>query len=155
MWRLLPLLLLASCAAQQPDERLGDGQSPDSGRIVGTRDLPLRSAMPSGAGQSAEKAFQQGSTRGRIAESGTWRISTDVAHTRLRCATYETGIRIGQGDADCAAVRWLTDVQFGTRQVQCNSATRIHSGGGDLGITRGTFDAANCVRVVTRCTGPC
>ena len=40
-------------------------------------------------------------------------------------------------------------------ETHCNSATLIHTGGGELGATKAMFEASNCVRVVTRCNGPC
>lgn len=155
MWRSLPVLLLMSCAAQEPAEPITETQRSDGSRIVGTFDLPLSPEVTPSAGQLATKQFQQRDTWGRVSESGSWSIRTTVTHTRLRCATYETGIHLGQGNADCSNVRWLTDVQLGTRQTHCNSATLIHAGGGELAITRDTFEASNCVRVVTRCHGPC
>jgi hypothetical protein len=156
MWRLLPALVLVSCAAQEPEDSVvAEGRNSNSSRIVGTLDLPLTPASTSGARQPATKEFQGRSTRGRISESGTWSISTTVTHTRLRCATYETGIQLGQGNADCSNVRWLSAVQFGTRQTHCNSATLIHTGGDELAGMKDTFEASNCVRVVTRCNGAC
>jgi hypothetical protein len=155
MWRLLPVLLLASCAAQEPNDRVGEAPSPDGSRIVATLDLPLTPITSAGAGQPATRAFQGRDVQGEVSASGTWSIRAAVTHTRLRCATYETGIQLGQGNADCSNVRWLTEVQLGTRQTHCNSATRIHAGGGELPLAKDMFGLANCVRVVTRCTGPC
>lgn len=155
MWRLLPALLLVSCAAQEPADSVADAPGSDGSRIVGSVDLPLTLAPTAGARQPATKEFQGRDIRGRISESGTWSIRTVVTHTRLRCATYETGIQLGQGNPDCSNVRWLSAVQFGTRQMQCNSATLVHAGGGELPVTKDTFAASNCVRVVTRCNGAC
>jgi hypothetical protein len=155
MWRLLPILLLMSCAAQQPGDTASQGRVSETSRIVGILDLPLTPAPASGASQPATKEFQGRDTRGWIREPGTWSISTAVTHTRLRCATYEMGIQLGQGNADCSDVRWLSPVQFGTRQTHCNIATLIHSGGGKLATRRDAFEASNCVRVVTRCNGAC
>ena len=155
MWRLLPFLLLVSCAAQAPIDRLGDAASPVGSRTVATLDLPLTPVTTAGARQPATKAFQGRDVEGEVGASGAWSIRAAVTHTRLRCATYETGIQLGQGNADCSNVRWLTDLQLGTRQTHCNSATRIHAGGGELPLAKDRFDLSNCVRVVTRCTGPC
>jgi len=154
MWRMLPAaLLLMSCAAQQPGETVSEGRRAETSNVVATLDLPL--TLTPGAPQPATKEFQGRDTRGWIRESGAWSITTAVTHTRLRCATYETGIQLGQGNADCSSVRWLSPVQFGTRQTHCNSAALIHTGGGELATTRDTFEASNCVRVVTRCQGSC
>lgn len=156
MWKLLPALLLVSCTTQEPNENAsGAGVNPDSSRIVETLDLPLRPALTPGVGQPAARAFQGRDVQGQVDESGAWTIRKAVAHTRLRCATYETGIQLGRGDADCSDVQWLSTVQFGTRQTHCNSATLIHTGGGELAIPMGTFEASNCVRVLTRCNGNC
>jgi hypothetical protein len=155
MWRLLPALLLVSCAAQERDDSVADGRSPDSARIVATLDLPLTPVPTPGVQQPADKEFQGRDTRGRVSQSGTWSIRKVVGHTRLRCATYETGIQLGRGNPDCSDVRWLSAVQFGTRRTHCNSAPLIHVGGGELGATKDIFDLANCVRVVTRCEGAC
>ena len=153
MWRLLPALLLVSCAAQEPDDSASEAWSADSPRIVGTLDLPL--TLAPGVRQPSTKEFQRSDTEGRVSESGTWSIRAAVAHTRLRCATYETGIQLGQGNADCSDVRWLSTVQFGTRQTHCNSATLIHTGGGEIAAPKDVFEASNCVRVVTQCNGAC
>lgn len=156
MWRLLPALLLVSCTTQQSQEIASDTQSPDdSSRIVGTLDLPLSPTGHSGTGQPAPRAFRGRDIQGQVYESGAWTIRTAVTHTRLRCATYETGIQLGKGNPDCSVVQWLSDAQFGTREMHCNSATRIHTGGGELDAPIDTLEAANCVRVVTRCFGPC
>jgi len=155
MWRLLPALLLLSCAVQQADDIGAEARSSDSSRVVGILDLRLTPAPTHEAGQPATKEFQGRDTRGRVNESGTWNIRTAVTHTRLRCATYETGIQMGQGNADCTDVRWLSRVQLGTRQTHCNSATLIHAGGGELAVPKDVFDASDCVRVVTQCSGPC
>ena len=94
-------------------------------------------------------------TRGEIRTTGAWSISNTVVHTRLRCATYETGIQLGKGDPACSQVQWLTNVQYGTRQTHCNSATLVHTGGGEFSGMAGVIEAATCVRVVTRCMGTC
>jgi hypothetical protein len=152
---LLPILLLVSCATRAPDDSVSTVPSSDGSRIVGTLVLPLIPASSPDDRRPPTKAFQAGDTRGWVNESGGWSIRTAVTHRRLRCATYETGIQLGQGNADCSNVRWVSSVQFGTRQTQCNNATMIHAGGGQLAISSDTFKMSNCVRVVTRCDGPC
>lgn len=155
MWRLLPALLLVSCATQQPNESVAEQRGPEGSRVVRSLVLPLTPAPSFDGRQSATKEFQHRDTRGRVSESGVWSIRTEVTHTRLRCATYETGIQLGRGNADCSEVQWVTPLDVGTRQTHCNSATLIHTGGGDLGPMKDPLDAYNCVRVITRCTGPC
>ena len=155
MWRLLVALLLVSCTAQERHDGVAEGRGSDSSRIVNTLDLPLSLVPTLAARQPATKEFQRRDTQGQVSESGTWSIRTAVAHTRLRCATYETGIQLGRGNADCSSAQWLSAVQFGTRQTHCNSVTLIHTGGGELAVMKDTFGESNCVRVVTRCNGPC
>ncbi len=154
MWRLLPLILLASCAVDEPRETASESR-PAGYRIVNIVDVPLNPNPRSGADNGPTKGFQLRDTRGWIRESGAWNIRTAVTHRRLRCATYETGIQLGAGTGACADVRWLTNVDFGTRQTQCNSATVVHAGGGELAAMPDVFGASTCVRVVTRCEGAC
>jgi hypothetical protein len=144
---IVPLIIaIAGCAT---------GASTQTGvpRIASQVDMPLR-PVASGS-QGASWTFNARGIRGTVQASGSWNISAEVRHDRLRCATYETGIRLGQGDASCKEVAWLTDVQFGTRMTQCNGATLIHSGGGKLNQGPAGVDSANCVGVVVRCTGAC
>jgi hypothetical protein len=155
IWRLLPVVLLMSYATNDPGQTVTQETQPHDYRIVNIVDMPLNpSSKPTGE-QPAVKEFRRGDTWGSILETGGWQISTPVTHTRLRCATFETGIQLGQGDPDCSDVRWLTNAEFGTRQIHCNSATLVHRGGGDSAAVGGAFEASSCVRVVTRCTGPC
>jgi len=155
MWRLLPIILLVSCAVNETRETATDGQTPGNYRIVSILDVPLNPPSKPDAEASLAKAFQHGEARGRVEETGTWNITRPVTHNRLRCATYETGIQLGEGNPACSHVRWLTNIEYGTRQTHCNSATRIHTGGGKFADINSTFGALTCVRVVTRCTGPC
>jgi len=154
MWKLLPLILLASCAVDEPREPAS--QSRQAGyRIVNIVDVPLNPASRPGGEQVPTKDFERGDTLGWIRKTGAWNIRAAVTHPRLRCATYETGIQLGAGNRACSEVRWLTNVEFGTKQTQCNNATAIHAGGGELAGMRDIFGASTCVRVVTRCEGAC
>jgi len=155
MWRLLPIVLLASCAANEALDPAAEGQRPDSHRVVNQVDLPVAPSSNKATEQAAIKEFRRRDTRGSIQESGAWRMTLPVTHARLRCATYETGIQLGVGDPACSEVRWLTDLEVGTRQTQCNAATLIHSGGGESVAIKGALSTANCVRIVTQCDGPC
>lgn len=155
MWRLLPIILLVSCAANESSETASGEDQANNYRIVNTRDIPLDLSATSGADQPLTKEFQQQDTRGWIRETGAWNISNAVVHTRLRCATYETGIQLGRGNPDCKNIEWQTDIDYGTRQTHCNSATMVHAGGGQFEDIKGILNSATCVRVVVRCTGPC
>ena len=154
MWRLLPLILLASCTADEPRDTTTEGRSTGY-RIVNIVDVPLNPASRPGGEQVPTRKFQRGDTRGWIRETGAWNIRAAVTHPRLRCATYETGIQLGAGNRACSDVGWLSNVEFGTRQTQCNNATAIHAGGGELAAMRNIFATSTCVRVVTRCEGAC
>jgi len=154
MWRLLPLILLASCAANETRGTAPEGRLAGY-RIVNIVDVPLSQASRSGVEQIPTREFQRGDTLGALRESGAWNIRAAVKHPRVRCATYETGIQLGAGERDCSGVRWMTNVEFGTRRTQCNNATAVHTGGGALTGAGSLFSSSTCVRVVTRCVGAC
>ena len=151
-WKILPVCLLTACASTS--ETGGGTDSPADFRVVATRNLPL--APPSSLGQGQRvRVYGSRNNGGNLTEEGFWSITKKVAHTRLLCATYETGVQFGRGDAACSNVNWLTDVDYVTRHKQCNSATMIHSGSGAVGDRKRVFDQSNCVRMVTRCRGRC
>ncbi len=155
MFRLLPVLLLASCAAhdqQQPDSV--DTQS-DQGRIVRQFELPLASSVQSAAGQPARKTFQIKGMQGWLDQTGSWQIMGEVHHGRLRCASYEVGVQYGSSSAACSDVEWLTGVEYATRLRHCNSATRLHIGGGSFPALADRLEAVSCARLIVRCQGIC
>ncbi len=155
MWRLLPVILLISCAGDRHIGNATDETRPDSYRIVNISELPLKPSTKPNTEQPLTKEFQRRETQGWIRETGVWDINKTVTHTRLRCAIYETGIQLGKGNPGCSQVEWLTDIDYGTRQRHCNSATLIHTGGGEFAGINGIFEALTCVRVVIRCQGVC
>ena len=148
MYRSLSLAALIMIAGCTTDQTTSGDAAQTASRIVRQIDLPLI------AGGDA-KTFQSPAARGWIKGSGDWNLRTEVTHTRLRCATYESGIQIGRGNASCSKVEWLTGPEYRTRQTQCNGATRIHSGDGRIDLPRLATESANCVRVLVRCTGAC
>jgi hypothetical protein len=148
MYRLLSLAALILIAGCTTDQTASGDAAQAASRIVRQIDLPLTTGGDA-------KTFQSTAARGWIKGSGDWNLRTEVTHTRLRCATYESGIQIGRGNASCSKVEWLTEPQYRTRQTQCNGATRIHSGDGRIDLSRSATESANCVRVVVRCTGAC
>lgn len=156
MWRLLPVFLLVSCAVtdQQPP---ADGESqPNEGRIVRQIKLPLASSAQAVSGQLSTKTFQRQGVEGWLDETGAWHIEVDVHHGRLLCGNYETGIQLGRGKPACSDdAEWLTGVEFGTRLRHCNSASRLHVGGGKFSDAASRFGEVTCVRVVVRCEGAC
>jgi hypothetical protein len=154
MWKLLPICLLVSCAANDQQPASGEDRS-SQGRIVRQVELPVGSSAQTTSGQPVKKTFQRQGMSGWLDETGDWHISSEVHHGRLRCATYETGIQLGRGNPACSDVEWLTGVEYATRLRHCNSATRIHAGGGELADGANRFAQTTCVRVVVRCEGTC
>ncbi len=144
--------LIAGCTSDGPTRVGGTDDAP---RIVAEVDLPLQEAAPSQASSPTRKAFEARPFRGWLDETGAWALRAEVHHPRLRCATYETGIRFGVGDASCANARWLSNTTYGTRQTQCNGATRVHANEGQLDPPLTALGAVNCVRVLVRCFGAC
>ena len=155
MYRLLTLIALVFSAGCATDDMAGADQSAGTARIVRQVDLPMSSSGPAAQGQPSRRVFQAQSVQGSLYETGGWAVTTEVTHTRVRCATYETGIQIGRGDAACTRVDWLSDPDFRTWRTQCNSATLIHSGRGTVNLPESVVKDANCARVLVRCSGAC
>ena len=147
MWKLLPICLLVSCAVND--------QQPGQSRVVRQVELPVELSAQTIDEQPSKKTFQRQGMQGWLDETGAWHFSGEVHHGRLRCATYETGIQLGRGNPACSAVDWLTGIEYATRLRHCNSATRIHAGGGKFSDTANRFEEVTCVRVVVRCEGTC
>lgn len=154
MWRLLPLVLLVSCAVSESRDTAPTDR-PAGYRIVNIVDVPLSPPSRSNRQEVSTREFHLGDTLGSLWETGAWHIRAAVTHPRIRCATYETGIQLGAGERDCSGVRWTTNVEFGTRRTQCNNATAVHTGGGEFAGAGSVFSSSTCARVVTRCTGAC
>ena len=155
MRKLLPIILLVSCAAIQQTAVAADEESATASRIVNTMDLVLNPASKSGTDQGTGRTFQGTEMQGLIGKAGAWNLSTGVTHNRLRCATYETGIQLGKGNPACTKVEWLTEADFGSSRRHCNSAVMIHKGSGKLTGSNDVYQTSTCVRVVTKCTGAC
>jgi len=155
-WRAaLPMLVAAAvmtaisgCAA--PDRPDGASQSGEP-RIVRQVDLQLRP----GASDDGERVFRDASLRGTATASGAWSVRAEIVHPRLRCASYQLGLRFGSGDAACEDVDWRTGNDFLPSRTQCNNATLIHSGDGSIDLPPEELGALNCVRAIVRCTGAC
>lgn len=154
MWKLLPLCLLVSCAATDQQHASG-GNQPDQGRVVRQVRLPVESSTQTVSGQPSKKTFGRQGMQGWLDETGVWQFRTEVNHGRLRCGTYETSIQLGRGNPACTDVEWLTAVEPVARLRHCNSATRIHAGGGELSDGVNRFAETTCVRIVVRCEGTC
>lgn len=132
----------------------GDDDIDDPG-VVKTVDLPLTAEMRFTEEQPLRKTFQDDGVKGWLTSDSEWFINGTVSHSRLRCATYRLGVQLGKGHPGCLNTEWVTGVQYGTRQTQCNSATLIHEGGGEMPELSDILKDATCVRVVTHCEGVC
>jgi len=155
MQRLLFIIGLLAVGGCATDEAARSDGAQDAPRIIQETKLPL-SAVRQGA-QPAERrwTFTTQSIQGSLDASGAWSVRAEIDHPRLRCATYEAGIRVGRGDSSCDNVEWLTAPQFGPERRQCNQATVVHSGTGRIDLPQGASGHINCVGVVVRCSGAC
>lgn len=155
MWKLLPVCLLVSCAANDQYQPDSVGHQSDPGRIVRQVELPVTSPAQNANAQPSRKTFQATGMQGWLDETGYWHIESEIHHGRLRCATYAAGLQFGKGNPACSDVEWLTGVDYATRLRHCNSATRLHAGGGMFAATTNRLEAVSCVRIVVHCEGVC
>ena len=125
------------------------------GGVSNNTQLPLIAVMQGNNSQASQKSFQGNEVEGWFQQTGDWYIKGVVAHHRLRCATYQLGIQLGKGNPSCLNVEWLTAVNYGTMQEQCNSASVQHVGGGNLPELRKVLDQATCVQISIKCSGAC
>lgn len=154
-------MLMVGCASPVADQGLdqGEGQGArqeemgQTSRVARQLDFPLLAA--SSAPATSPLSFQAPGVRGTLAPTGDWTLRVEVAHPRLRCASYAVGLRFGSGNADCSSVDWSTPTAFASPRPQCNNASQIHTSSGTLGTPATEIAALNCARVVVRCTGAC
>lgn len=156
---LRPLCLMiavctAGCAGSGAGSNDGDGQQ-TTAKVVAESIMGLDAAAPNAAQGDRARTFGNQQARGQVGADGAWTLRSEVTHRGLRCAAYEAGLQVGRGDPGCTRVEWLGSPVFGSPLTQCNGATRIHSGTGNLGLGDSALGGANCVRVLTRCTGRC
>ena len=123
--------------------------------VTSNTKLPLTVSFQSNKNQPIKKSFQSNEVEGWLQANGDWDIKGTVTHTRLRCATYQLGVQLGKGNPACLNVEWLTEVQYGTLQQQCNSAPVQHVGGGSMPELKSLLEQATCVQVVVKCAGTC
>lgn len=145
---LLLMAMLQACSAPS-------AKPESSYRVMSREAVTLRAATGMTPGQPFRREFEQRDVQGTINDAGRWTIEDVVNHTRLLCGTYEVGIQLGRGASGCSRAEWYNEPEYGTRERHCNSASRIHAGGGTLPVTREQVAAANCVRVLVRCSGTC
>ena len=87
---------------------------------------------------------------------GDWHVKAAVKHNRLRCATYQIGIRFGKGgkgDNGCKNPVWVTDYEYGTNAKQCNSAELEHIGGGYFSELENKIENITCAQIDIKCFG--
>ena len=113
------------------------------------------SSMLTATGMPDRLDFDFGGTKAWLREKGSWHIEGPVAHQGLLCATRELGVRFGVGNPGCTDVRWLSEVDYGTQQKQCNNATAMHSGGGFLPALEPDYLRITCAERVSKCSGNC
>jgi hypothetical protein len=147
---IIGLLAIGGCAT---DEAARSDGAEESSRIIQETRLPLNTARAGAKPAERRWTFETRSIQGSLDGSGAWSLRAEIDHPRLRCATYEAGIRVGRGDASCNNVEWLTAPQFGPERLQCNQAAAVHAGSGRFDLPQGASGGISCVGVVVRCRG--
>lgn len=138
---------------------LGQLVSADDGNAASVKRLkaPARAGMewdPDGKLTKIEFKFDDASAW--LRSNGDWYIDGEVIHTRLRCATYQLGMRFGHGNPACVNVEWLTEPRFVTSKKQCNSAVVPHEGGENDPALASEFERITCAERLIRCSdGAC
>jgi hypothetical protein len=140
--------MLGGCATEQASDVTPSAEAPS---VVRALVQPLEPPR----GTAGEREFTAGSSRGALDAAGNWRLRAEISHPRIRCATYQVGMRFGVGDAACETVDWQTGPTLLPSRTQCNNATLIHSGEGLLDLPSNQIRALNCVRVSVQCSGTC
>jgi hypothetical protein len=151
------LFLSASVALSAPaiSIELNTGSGENVSGVTSNTSLPLVPTIQPNKSSPLKKSFQSNEVEGWLQSNGDWFIKGTVTHQRLRCATYQLGIKLGKGNPGCLNVEWVSDVQYGTMQQQCNSAPVLHTGGGNMPELQNLLQKASCVQVVVKCTGQC
>lgn len=110
--------------------------------------------------QKQRLVFEHGELAVTLSDGGVWDVEGPVRHTRFFCGTYQVGVKFGRGQPACVNVKWLSDVEYVTSLKQCNSAVRIHHGGGTLvpdpaPETPFDIDTVTCAQIHIKCRGTC
>lgn len=108
-------------------------------------------------GSIDRKDFDFGRSIGKawLARKGELKVDIWVQHRGLLCATYEVGIRFGEGSRGCTDVNWLAPVHWITERRQCNNAIIQHVGVDTDEHIMMTFERVTCAERVVRCKGNC
>ncbi|MBI1394724.1 MAG: hypothetical protein GC151_02000 [Betaproteobacteria bacterium] len=143
---LLAALTVSARAQDDIDPRFGQKMAPavasislEKGHAPDRKDFDF--------GRSAGKAW--------LADLGELGVQVWVQHRGLLCATYEVGIRFGQGIHGCTEVKWLAPVHWVTRRRQCNNALIEHVGVDTDEHMVSVFDQVTCAERLIRCEGNC
>lgn len=144
---LLLGVVLLSGNAQAADDTQDEAQ--------GQTAIARPSSMITASGKPDRLEFDFGGVKAWLREKGSWHIEGPVPHQGMFCATRELGVRFGIGNPGCTNVQWISEVDYGTTQKQCNNATALHNGGGSLPILEPDFTRITCAERVIRCSGHC
>jgi hypothetical protein len=121
-------------------------------------------------GGTRKLEFKYGDIRGWLREDGFWEVEGLVSHNRLLCSTYQLGLRFGHGAPACVNVEWLSEPEYISSNKQCNNATMMHKGGGQLDIgfidndggqaddeipAKMDIEKITCTQIHIKCTGRC
>ncbi|MCA3131176.1 MAG: hypothetical protein ACK5YW_08585 [Betaproteobacteria bacterium] len=102
--------------------------------------------------------FDFGRDRGSawVARKGELYVEAWVQHRGLLCATYEVGVRFGEGRPGCADVRWLAPPRWVTSLRQCNNAVVKHAGNDTDAELPAVFERITCAERLIECvSGSC
>lgn len=102
--------------------------------------------------------FDFGRDRGSawVARKGELHVEAWVQHQGLLCATYEVGIRFGEGWPGCTDVRWLAPARWVSSLRQCNNAVVKHTGNDTDAELPAVFERITCAERLIQCaSGRC
>ncbi len=149
------ILLLNTASVYAADLSIDLSTNENISGVANNTILPLVADVQTNKAQAIKKSFQGNAVEGWLQQNGDWFIKGTVTHSRLRCATYQLGVQLGKGNPSCLNVEWISEIQYGTMQQQCNSAPVQHTGGGSMPELQNLLEQATCVQVVVKCTGTC
>lgn len=131
MWKLLPVCLLVACAANDPHPSASDGNQRAQERIVRQFVAPLASSITAFPVSHQERASSDRGCRAgwMIAVPGIFGVKFSMG---VFAAPLTRPVFSWAGWQACSSPEWLTDVDYPTSLMHCNSATRWHEGGGNL-----------------------
>ena len=135
---------------------VGDSPADDTqAEVQGQTAIARASSMTAATGKPERLEFDFGGVKLSLREKGNWHIEGPVPHQGLLCATRELGVRFGIGSPGCTNVHWLSEIDYGTNEKQCNNATAWHNGGGFLPALEQDYTRITCAERVVQCSGNC